>query len=115
MNYVTVLITRTHRELLQLQTRRQAHLPLADVEEVVAGRLARPVDRGERMRAVVVEQRRRRRNWNVSESNVLAKQVSGRLARRVMDHRSIISFRETRNAVKRPRLSIFESRVHTLS
>ena len=29
---------------------------------------------------------------NVSESNVLAKQVSGRLARRVMDHQSIISF-----------------------
>ena len=34
---------------------------------------------------------RREFNGNVSESNVLAKQVSGRLARRVMDHRSIIS------------------------
>ena len=53
--YVTVLITSTHRELLQFQTRRQAHLPLADVEEVVAGRLAGPVDWREGRRPIVVE------------------------------------------------------------
>ena len=55
MNYVTVLITSTHRKMLQFQTRRQAHLPLADVEEVVARLLPRAVDWGERMGAVVVE------------------------------------------------------------
>ena len=53
--------------------------------------------------------------WKCQRAKCMAKQVSGRLARRVMDHRSILSFRETRNAVERPRLSIFESRVHTLS
>ena len=41
-------------------------------------------------------------NGNVSESNVLAKQVIGRLARRVMDHRSLVSLDHPRNAVKRP-------------
>ena len=56
MIYVTVLLTSTtHRELLQFQTRRQAHLPLTDVEEVVAGRLARPVRWREGRRPVVVE------------------------------------------------------------
>ena len=55
MIYVTVLIISPHRKMLQLQTRRQAHLPLADVEEVVAGRLARPINRGEGRRPVVME------------------------------------------------------------
>ena len=53
--YVTVLITSAHRKLLQFETRRQAHLPLADVEEVVAGRLAGPIRRGEGRRPVVME------------------------------------------------------------
>ena len=61
--YVTVLITSTHRELLQFQTRRQAHLPLADVEEVVAGRLARAVDWGEGRRPVVMEHACVRKSW----------------------------------------------------
>ena len=52
MIYVTALITRTHRELLELQTRRQAHLPLADVEEVVAGRLARAIWKCQRVKSV---------------------------------------------------------------
>ena len=47
--------------MLQLQTRRQAHLPLADVEEVVARLLPRAVDWGERMSAVVVEHAPQRR------------------------------------------------------
>ena len=47
--------------MLQLQTRRQAHLPLADVEEVVARLLPCAVDGGERMRAVVVEHAPQRR------------------------------------------------------
>ena len=59
MNYVTVLITSTHRKMLQLQTRRQAHLPLADVEEVVAGRLARFIGGREGRRAIVVKHPRR--------------------------------------------------------
>ena len=41
--------------MLQFQTRRQAHLPLADVEEVVARRLAGPVDRRERMSAIIMK------------------------------------------------------------
>ena len=61
MNYVTVLITSTHRKMLQFQTRRQAHLPLADVEEVVARLLPRAIDWGERMSAIVVEHAPERR------------------------------------------------------
>ena len=55
MIYVTVLITSTHRKMLQLQTRRQAHLPFTNVEEVVAGRLAGPIYWGEGRRPVVME------------------------------------------------------------
>ena len=48
--------------MLQLQTRRQAHLPLADVEEVVARLLPGAIDWGERMSAIIMKhlpQRRR--------------------------------------------------------
>ena len=61
MIYGTGLITSTHRELLQFQTRRQAHLPLADVEEVVAGRLAGPIRRGEGRRAIIMKHAPERR------------------------------------------------------
>ena len=44
-------------------------------------------------------------NGNVSESNLLAKQVIGRLAPRVLMHRSQISVEHARNAVERPNTS----------
>ena len=47
--------------MLQFETRRQAHLPLADVEEVVARLLPRAIDWGERMSAIVVEHAPERR------------------------------------------------------